>query len=42
MAIVDPMGEWMMRAPVSPNPNKLKADVDKLLRASASWDNPGR
>jgi len=40
--IVDPMGEWMMRAPVSPNPNKLKADVDKLLRASASWDNPGR
>jgi len=40
--IVDPMGEWMMRAPVSPNPNKLKGDVDKLLRASASWDTPGR
>jgi hypothetical protein len=40
--IVDPMGEWMMRAPASPNPAKLKSDVDKLLRASAGWDKPGR
>lgn len=40
--IVDPMGEWMMRAPAKPMPAKLKSDVDKLLRASAGWDQPGR
>jgi hypothetical protein len=40
--IVDPMGAWMMRAPPQPDPAKLKRDVDKLLRASASWDRPGR
>lgn len=42
MFIVDPMGEWMMRAPADPDPARLKADIDKLLRASASWDQPGR
>ncbi len=40
--IVDPMGNWMERAPAEPEPRKLKADLDKLLRASASWDNAGR
>ena len=40
--IVDPMGQWMMRAPVNPDPAKLKRDLERLLRASASWDNPGR
>jgi len=40
--IVDPLGEWMMRAPVNPDPAKLKRDIDKLLRASSSWDKPGR
>jgi hypothetical protein len=40
--IVDPMGEWMMRAPVDPDPAKLKRDLEKLLRASAGWDQPGR
>jgi hypothetical protein len=40
--IVDPRGEWMMRSPVDAKPAKLKADVDRLLRASASWDQPGR
>lgn len=40
--IVDPMGQWMMRAPVQPEPSKLKRDLDRLLRASASWDRPGR
>ncbi|MDB5999406.1 MAG: hypothetical protein JWP52_1105 [Rhizobacter sp.] len=40
--IVDPMGNWMMRSPVDPEPKKLRGDVDKLLRASASWDEPGR
>jgi hypothetical protein len=42
MAIVDPMGNWMMRVPVDPQPSKLKRDMDRLLRASASWDTPGR
>lgn len=40
--IVDPMGNWMMRSPVDPEPARLKRDVEKLLRASASWDQPGR
>jgi hypothetical protein len=40
--IVDPMGEWMMRVPAEPEPGRLKRDVEKLLRASASWDQPGR
>lgn len=40
--IVDPMGNWMMRTPVDPQPAKFKGDVEKLLRASASWDEPGR
>jgi hypothetical protein len=40
--VVDPMGEWMMRAPVKPEPSKLKRDLERLLRASASWDLPGR
>jgi hypothetical protein len=40
--IVDPLGEWMMRAPADPDPSKLKGDVERLLRASAGWDKPGR
>ena len=40
--LVDPMGQWMMRVPPNPEPAKLKRDVEKLLRASASWDLPGR
>ena len=40
--IVDPMGNWMMRSPADPEPARLKRDVEKLLRASASWDLPGR
>ena len=40
--IVDPMGNWMMRTPVDPDPAKLKRDLDRLLRASASWDRAGR
>ncbi len=40
MAIVDPMGNWMMRVPADPDPAKLKRDVDKLLRASAGWNVP--
>jgi hypothetical protein len=40
--LVDPMGQWMMRTPVDPDPAKLKKDLERLLRASASWDEPGR
>jgi hypothetical protein len=40
--LVDPMGRWMMRTPVPLDPAKFKRDLDRLLRASASWDRPGR
>lgn len=40
--IVDPLGNWMMRVPSNPDAGKLKRDLDKLLRASASWDTAGR
>ena len=40
--IVDPLGEWMMRAPVDADPSKLKRDIDRLMRGSAGWDKPGR
>ena len=40
--IVDPMGEWMMRLPAAADPSKAKRDLDRLLRASSSWDRPGR
>ena len=40
--IVDPMGDWMMRAPAQADPTRLKRDVERLLRASAGWDKPGR
>jgi cytochrome oxidase Cu insertion factor (SCO1/SenC/PrrC family) len=40
--LVDPMGEWMMRMPVEPEPAKVKRDLERLLRASAGWDKPGR
>ena len=40
--LVDPMGEWMMRFPVKPEPGRVKRDLERLLRASGSWDQPGR
>ncbi len=40
--IVDPRGDWMMRAPADADPARLKRDVEKLLRASAGWDRAGR
>jgi hypothetical protein len=40
--IVDPLGNWMMRAPPGAEPAKLKSDVVKLLRGSAGWDKAGR
>jgi hypothetical protein len=40
--LVDPMGRWMMRAPPQVEPSKFKRDIDRVLRASSSWDLPGR
>jgi hypothetical protein len=40
--IVDPRGDWMMRVPADAEPARLKRDLEKLLRASAGWDRPGR
>jgi hypothetical protein len=40
--LVDPMGEWMMRFPPTPEPARVKRDLDRVLRASGSWDKVGR
>lgn len=43
--IVDPMGNWMMRFPAAMDTSgaaKAKRDLERLLRASASWDEAGR
>ncbi|HSV34900.1 MAG TPA: hypothetical protein VLI46_05055 [Ramlibacter sp.] len=47
--LVDPLGNWMMRFPaMSPGDldttaaKNIKRDLERLLRASASWDVPGR
>jgi hypothetical protein len=40
--VVDPMGEWMMRMPADADPGRVKRDLERLLRASSSWDQPGR
>jgi hypothetical protein len=40
--LVDPMGNWMMRFPANADASKIKRDIERLMRASASWDRPGR
>ncbi|MDR7150339.1 hypothetical protein J2W49_002297 [Hydrogenophaga palleronii] len=40
--VVDPLGNWMMRFPADVDPKQAKRDLDRLLRASAFWDKPGR
>lgn len=40
--LVDPMGEWMMRFPAQAEPGRVKRDLERLLRAAASWDTAGR
>ena len=40
--IVDPLGNWMMRAPAEADAPKLRRDLEKLMRGSAGWDNAGR
>ncbi|MEN9842551.1 MAG: hypothetical protein RLZZ612_380 [Pseudomonadota bacterium] len=40
--VVDPMGNWMMRFPVNVDPSKARKDLERLMRASNSWDQAGR
>ncbi len=43
--VIDPMGRWMMRFPARMDREgaaKAKSDLARLMRASASWDKPGR
>jgi hypothetical protein len=43
--VVDPMGNWMLRFPASMDvqaASKAKRDLERLMRASNSWDQPGR
>jgi hypothetical protein len=43
--LVDPMGNWMMRFPAHMDlaqAAQAKRDIERVLRASASWDTAGR
>lgn len=47
--LVDPLGNWMMRFPAvktgeldTAAAKEIKRDLERVLRASASWDRPGR
>lgn len=43
--VVDPQGHWMMRFPAGldrATAAKAKSDLERLMRASASWDQAGR
>jgi cytochrome oxidase Cu insertion factor (SCO1/SenC/PrrC family) len=40
--LVDPRGRWVMRMPAEPDPGRVRRDLDRLLRASSSWDRAGR
>lgn len=40
--VVDPQGHLMMRFPAPSEPKPILRDLNRLLRASASWDQAGR
>ena len=40
--LVDPMGNWMMRFPAQLDPSRAKKDLERLMKASESWDQAGR
>jgi hypothetical protein len=43
--MVDPMGHWMMRFPPTQDTAgaaRIRKDLERLMRASAGWDKPGR
>ncbi|WP_428420183.1 SCO family protein [Methylibium sp.] len=40
--LVDPRGNYMMRFPAPSEPERIKRDLEKLMRAASGWDEPGR
>jgi hypothetical protein len=45
MYLIDPLGNWMMRFPAgmdAAGASKAKRDIERVLRAAASWDEAGR
>jgi hypothetical protein len=40
--LIDPKGDWMMRFPASADPNRIKKDLARLMKANESWDEAGR
>ena len=43
--LIDPLGNWMMRFPANIDQNsapQVKRDLERLMRASVSWDKAGR
>lgn len=40
--LVDPLGNWMMRFPADLDVAKARRDLERLMRAASSWDQPGR
>lgn len=43
--VIDPQGHWMLRFPAglqAADAAKARRDLERLLRASSSWDQPGR
>ncbi len=40
--LVDPMGNWMLRFPAEMDHKMVRKDLERLMRASAFWDQAGR
>jgi hypothetical protein len=40
--VVDPLGNLMMRFPPDADPKRMRKDLERLMRASNSWDKAGR
>jgi hypothetical protein len=43
--LIDPMGHWMLRFPANldaQGASRAKRDIDRVIRAANSWDQPGR
>jgi len=42
LALIDPFGRFMLRTRPGAEPKAVKLDLDRLLKANAGWDRPGR
>ena len=42
LALIDPFGRFMLRTRPGAEPKAVKQDLDRLLKANAGWDRPGR